>query len=75
MRQLRFRTNFHCDGCVTTVSSYLRAVSGIVHWEVDLENPEKMLTVYGDEAREIEIMEKVREAGYQISQIADSEKS
>ncbi|MBM4170201.1 MAG: heavy-metal-associated domain-containing protein [Ignavibacteria bacterium] len=69
MKELKFKTNLHCDGCVSKVTPYLRAVPGIVHWEVDLESPDKTLTVFGDDAKESEIVEKVRESGYQITQI------
>jgi len=69
MKQLQFKTNFHCDGCVSTVTPYLRSVAGVAHWEVDLNSPEKTLSVYGDDVNEKEILEKVHEAGYQISLI------
>ena len=69
MKSLEFTTTFNCNNCIAKVTPYLNAVPGIVHWEVDIKNPSKVLTVYGDEVKPEEIKAKVREAGYTISDV------
>ncbi len=45
MPQYTFRTNLKCGGCVATVTPALNALPEVKNWKVDLESPEKTLTV------------------------------
>ena len=66
MKSMEFKTTINCNNCIAKVTPYLDAVKGMVHWEVDINNPSKILTVYGDDVQIDEIKQKVREAGYSI---------
>ena len=41
----RFKTNLQCGNCVSKVKPALDTAEGIVRWDVDTENPDKILTV------------------------------
>jgi copper chaperone len=66
MKTIEFKTTINCNNCIAKVTPYLDSVGGIVHWEVDIKNPAKILTVYGDDVKADEVKAKVKEAGYSI---------
>ncbi|RAW02063.1 heavy-metal-associated domain-containing protein [Pseudochryseolinea flava] len=63
METTKFKTNIKCSGCVATVTPFLNEALGEDKWEVDYNNPSKVLTVVGekDNAKVIQAVEK---AGY-----------
>jgi copper chaperone len=67
MDQLRFKTNINCGNCVRAVTGFLNDVSGIEKWEVDTDNPEKILTVEGSALDQAAIVEAVEDAGFDIA--------
>jgi copper chaperone CopZ len=62
---LQFKTNINCSNCVRSVSGFLKAVDGIVRWEVDTDNPDKILTVEGTVPADA-VIAAVEEAGFDI---------
>ena len=61
METLKFKTNIKCTGCVAKVTPLLNNESEIEKWEVDIFNPEKILTVETrniDAQKVIETIEK-----------------
>jgi copper chaperone len=70
-KQLKFKTNINCNNCVRSVSGFLNDVSQIKHWEVDTANPEKILTVEGDEVTAEAVIEAVEEAGFDIEKVEE----
>ena len=63
MESLKFKTTIKCSGCVAKVTPFLNEALGEDNWEVDYNNPSKVLTVVGekDQAKVIQAVEK---AGY-----------
>ena len=45
METLKFKTNIKCTGCLGKVTPHLDSAEGVESWEVDLENPDRILTV------------------------------
>ena len=64
MKTLKFKTNIKCGGCIAAVTPYLNQISGIKNWEVDVVNPDKVLTVEYDSVNAENIVAKIQEAGY-----------
>ena len=62
---LQFKTNINCSNCVRSVSGFLNDVGGIVRWEVDTANPDKILTVEGAVPADA-VIAAVEEAGFDI---------
>lgn len=62
---MKFKTNINCGGCIKAVTPSLSQVEGISHWEVDTENPAKILTVEG-QATASAVMAAVQKAGFDI---------
>lgn len=68
MKKAQFKTNINCNNCIRSVTGFINDVEGINKWEVDIENPDKILTVEGD--FEIEaLIEAVEDAGYDATEV------
>ena len=68
MEILKFKTNIKCSGCIANVTPHLNETVGEGNWEVDLNNPAKVLTI-ADETDAAKIKEAVERAGYTAEQI------
>lgn len=68
MKTYKFKTNINCNGCVAGVTPFLNKVEGI-NWKVDIDNPDKTLTVETENASEEEIVKAVKKAGFEIETI------
>ncbi|UII26366.1 heavy-metal-associated domain-containing protein [Fulvivirga maritima] len=66
METLKFKTNINCGGCLKRVTPSLNDTSGIKHWEVDLDNPDKILTVDADGASAEDVTNAVKKVGFEI---------
>ena len=64
MKELKFKTNINCSGCLAKVTPVLDAKEGIAEWEVDLQDDERILTVETDGLTEEEVQAAVAEAGF-----------
>lgn len=65
----QFKTNINCSGCIASVTPYLNANNEIKHWEVDTQNPNKILTVETDHLTGEMIREIVKNAGYKAEHL------
>ncbi len=66
--ELKFKTNINCGGCIAAVSPKLNQIEGL-NWQVDTQNPEKILTTESSKNLEIEIIQAVKSAGFNIEKI------
>lgn len=70
MKTIKFNTNIKCAGCVAKVTPHLNALDGIAgNWQVDIYNPNKVLTVQSEEVETAKIKEAVQKAGFTIEQV------
>ncbi len=65
----KFKTNINCSGCVAKVTPFLNQAEGIKKWEVDTNNPGKVLTVEAESLSEDEIKELVNKAGFKAESL------
>ena len=72
MKILTFTSNIACNGCLSKVKPFLDVLEGVVKWEVDIENPQKILTVQSNELSADQIQEAVIKAGYQLEDLQNS---
>lgn len=68
-QKFQFKTNINCSSCVAKVTPYLEEAKGIESWQVDTMNRDKILTVNIDGAQAEEIINAVKQAGFNIEQI------
>lgn len=70
METVQFKTNIKCSGCIATVTPALNEVAGQDNWEVDLETPDKILTVSADTIDKSQIKKAIEKAGYKAEELA-----
>jgi len=70
METVQFKTNIKCSGCIATVTPVLNELVGQDNWEVDLQSPDKVLTVSTEQAGKQEIKQAVEKAGYKAEPVA-----
>lgn len=69
MITLKFKTSFKCNGCVNSVRTQLDADQTIKEWDVDLESPDRILTLTCKEDITDQILSIVEKAGHTASAI------
>lgn len=68
MKTLKFKTNIKCTGCIAKVTPFLNDETGIEKWDVDILNPEKILSVETDSINSDKIIEAVEKAGFKAEE-------
>lgn len=69
METLKFKTNIKCSGCVAKVTPHLEANPSIKEWNVDIANPDRILTVKAENIGVDEIKAIVKKAGYNAEDV------
>lgn len=70
METQKFKTTINCSGCVAKVTPALNAAVGEDKWEVDTQNPDKILTVTAaDAVTEEQIVQAVKKLGFKAERI------
>jgi copper chaperone len=64
MKTLKFKTNIQCTNCLAKVKPKLNEQSGIQSWDVDLQDPERTLTVKTENLHAEDIKKAVLKAGF-----------
>lgn len=68
MNTYKFKTNINCGGCVSGVTPFLNKLENI-NWNVDTDNPDKILTVETETVSEEDIIKAVKKAGFEIEAV------
>lgn len=69
MNTLKFKTNIKCGGCIAKVTPFLNEMPGIENWQVDIDNPEKILSVETEKATPAEVIKTVEKAGFRAESV------
>ena len=69
MEILKFKTNINCSGCVAKVTPHLNSAVGIKEWNVDTNNPGKLLTVETENLNDEQVKNIVERAGFKAETI------
>jgi len=64
METIKLKTNIKCGGCVAAVTPYLNESVGAGNWQVDTQNPDKVLTVKTQGVAATAVQQAVQQAGY-----------
>ncbi len=64
-----FKTNIKCGGCVSKVKPYLDGLKEIRSWKVDLDSPDRILTVEGEISGDL-VIKAIASAGYRADSIS-----
>lgn len=69
MSTLKFKTTINCKGCVSKVKPFLDKEEGVESWEVDVENPDKILTVESNGATEEQVQTTLGKIGFKAESL------
>lgn len=69
MSTYKFKTTMSCSGCVSKVEKFLNGEKDILKWEVDLNSPDKILTIETEKLDPSQIPPLLLKAGYKAVQI------
>ncbi|MEY3644443.1 MAG: hypothetical protein RLZZ207_1138 [Bacteroidota bacterium] len=64
MKKLSFKTNIQCSNCLSKVSPKLNEQAEIYNWAVDLQDPNKTLTIETNSLDAEDIRKVVLKAGF-----------
>lgn len=64
METLKFKTNIKCDACVAKVTPALNKTVGEGNWKVDMQDPQRTLTISKDQVKADEVITALQEVGY-----------
>lgn len=64
MKELKFKTNVNCNHCIAKITPFMNDEKKIAEWSVDTANPDKIMTVKGDEVDEQLVKDTLAKAGY-----------
>ena len=67
--EFKFKTNLNCGDCVAKVKNDLDNNVTIAHWEVDINNADKILTVISKGITPENIIEIIQNKGFKIETI------
>ena len=71
MKTLKFKTTIKCSGCLAKVTPFLNDEPTIEKWDVNIDTPEKTLTVESNDGDADKVIKAVEKAGFQIQSIND----
>ncbi|MBM4157771.1 MAG: heavy-metal-associated domain-containing protein [Ignavibacteria bacterium] len=66
MITVKFKTNINCSNCIKAVTPFLDENNDIEEWEIDLDNPQKILSVSGKNIIPSSVIDIIEKAGYKI---------
>jgi copper chaperone len=60
----KFKTDINCGACVRAVKPIFDEAAEIAEWDVDIQNPDKLLTITSDGADLDFLMEIIEDTGF-----------
>lgn len=67
MKTIQFNTNINCGNCIKSVTPFLNAIDSVDSWEVDTNNPSKVLSIHTEEdatAVTTSVLDALQQAGF-----------
>ncbi len=70
METVKFKTTIKCAGCIEKATPFLNNAAGAANWNVDVQDPGKILTVVMENnIQEQDIVKAVEAAGYKAEKL------
>jgi len=69
MKTLKFKTNINYGGCISKVTPFLNEQKGVDSWEVDTDNPDKILTIESNGTTEEDVKAALQKIGFKTESI------
>lgn len=69
MEKIVLKTDLSCQHCVRKVEPVLKSENGIVDYSIDLEHPDKLVTISSEGLNIQNLIANFKEAGYKAEQV------
>jgi len=69
MGRYRFKSNIKCNGCLQAIAPSMNGNKRITRWDVDLQHPDRIMTVETSNMNEEEFINLVQRSGYTIEKV------
>lgn len=69
MKTLKFKTNIECANCEARVKPFLDKKEGIISWQVDTNDADKILTVETETLGAKDIIKTIKRTGFVAEEI------
>ncbi|MBK6979795.1 MAG: hypothetical protein IPH28_24110 [Cytophagaceae bacterium] len=66
---MKFKTNINCNNCVAKVQTTLDGLVGAGNWQVDTNNPEKILDIKNLEVAAQDVTNKLKRIGFSAEEV------
>ncbi len=66
---MKFKTNINCNNCVAKVQTTLDGLAGAGNWQVDTNNPEKILDIKNLEVAAQDVTNKLKRIGFSAEEV------
>lgn len=66
---MKFKTNINCNNCVAKVQTTLDGLVGAGNWQVDINNPEKILDIKNLEVAAQDVTNKLKRIGFSAEDV------
>ncbi|GEO04446.1 hypothetical protein AAE02nite_21100 [Adhaeribacter aerolatus] len=70
MKTIELKTNIMCGSCIAKVTPTLNETIGENNWQVDTQNPKKVLSVTTENLSEADVIKAVEKAGYKAEKLS-----
>ncbi len=60
----KFKTNIMCGSCIAKITPVLEANKEIISWELNVQDPQKILNIETKSISEEKLISMVKDAGY-----------
>lgn len=70
MEKVQLKTNIRCSGCIAQATPFLNEAVGENNWEVDIQNPNKILTVQAGKVSKTDVIKALEKAGYKAQELS-----
>ena len=70
MKKYQFKTTINCGGCLAKVTPHLDSNPGIKSWDVDINNPDKILSVEAEDLEQHEVKAIVENLGFKAEKVS-----
>jgi hypothetical protein len=69
MESVKYKTNINCSGCIAKIAPVLDEIVGADLWTVDIQNPEKILTVTWNGQKKTNLQVELGKIGFKTEEI------
>ena len=69
MEKVVLKTDLGCKHCIMKVEPVLKSEAGIVDYSIDLEHPDKLVTISSEGADINEVISKFNAVGYRAEKV------